>query len=297
MPGRDEVASWSAEARGFPYDPRGKLRSQLPLLRRDSIGPSYHVLTFDAERGHRRARRAVRDGARRGVGRRAAPAAADEPAHRGRRPSILIKVVGEGTRRMAHASSGEPFDLLAAARQPLAPCPPEHRRSSSPAASASRRSSSSRASSPPQGERPVALYGGRTANDLPLDDELAQVAELHVPPRTARAAPAAASPRCSSRSSATRRGPSRSTPAAPTHDGRGRGDRRGARRAVRGLARDADGLRLRRVPRLPGATHGGRLPLRVHRGALRRRARRSRGSVEARVDAAGSERHHRVARP
>src|SRR5271170_7344744 len=31
----------------------------------------------------------------------------------GDRPSILIKVVGEGTRRLAHASSGEPFDLLA----------------------------------------------------------------------------------------------------------------------------------------------------------------------------------------
>ena len=28
----------------------------------------------------------------------------------GDRPSILIKQVGEGTRRMAHASSGEPFD-------------------------------------------------------------------------------------------------------------------------------------------------------------------------------------------
>src|SRR5277367_5371175 len=41
----------------------------------------------------------------------------------GDRPSILIKVVGEGTRRLAHASSGEPFDLLAPLGVPWHPCP------------------------------------------------------------------------------------------------------------------------------------------------------------------------------
>src|SRR5262249_50227538 len=41
----------------------------------------------------------------------------------GDRPSILVKVVGEGPRRLAHASSGEPFDLLAPLGLPFGPCP------------------------------------------------------------------------------------------------------------------------------------------------------------------------------
>ena len=40
----------------------------------------------------------------------------------GHRPSILIKVVGEGTGRMAHASNGEPYELLAPLGTAWAPC-------------------------------------------------------------------------------------------------------------------------------------------------------------------------------
>jgi dihydroorotate dehydrogenase electron transfer subunit len=99
----------------------------------------------------------------------------------GDRPSILIKVVGEGTRRLAHASSGEPFDLLLPLGLPWRPCPPGHRPvlvaggvGVAPLIFLARELSAG------AGPRPLALYGGRTAADLPLDVDLADAGELRV---------------------------------------------------------------------------------------------------------------------
>jgi dihydroorotate dehydrogenase electron transfer subunit len=109
----------------------------------------------------------------------------------GDRPSILIKVVGEGTRSLAHASSGEPFDLLAPLGVPFGPCP-EGRRpvlvaggvGVAPLLYLARelapRGAAHRPDGAGPGARPLALYGGRTAADLPLDAELAAAAELRV---------------------------------------------------------------------------------------------------------------------
>src|SRR5262245_30287069 len=94
-----------------PIDKRQLYR--LALHRRDSMGSIYHVLTFEAPPG--------------GIPARAGQFAMVRSTTWGQtpllprpmslltggdRPSILIKVVGEGTYRMAHASSGEPFELL-----------------------------------------------------------------------------------------------------------------------------------------------------------------------------------------
>jgi dihydroorotate dehydrogenase electron transfer subunit len=100
----------------------------------------------------------------------------------GARPSILIKVIGEGTRRMAHASPGEPFHVLAPLGKPWS-TPPADRRPVLVAGGvgvaplvyfARELARANRAT------RALALYGGRSDHDLPLDVELAEVAELKV---------------------------------------------------------------------------------------------------------------------
>src|SRR4051812_4281585 len=86
---------------------------RLALHRRDSIGSAYHVLTFEA------AEPIVTLAGQFAMVRPATWGSAPllpRPMSLltgGDRPSILIKVVGEGTRRMAHSASGEPYDLLA----------------------------------------------------------------------------------------------------------------------------------------------------------------------------------------
>ena len=153
---------------------------QMPLLRRDSMGPSYHVLTFeapdaiDASPGHFVMVRGATWG--------------DAPLlprpmsllEGGLRPSILVKVVGEGTRRLAHASTGEPFDLLLPLGRPFAACPDDRTPvlvaggvGVAPLLFLSRQLTAA-------GKRPIVLYGGRTAHDLPLDDELAEVADVRI---------------------------------------------------------------------------------------------------------------------
>lgn len=156
--------------------------SRLALHQRDSIGTAYHVLTFESDAP---------------IPARAGQFAMVRPSTWGRapllprpmslltagdRPSILIKVVGEGTQRMAHASSGEPFDLLAPLGLPWRPCPPDHRPvlvaggvGVAPLLFLARELAAE-----PRSERALVLYGGRTAVDLPLDAELAAVAELRV---------------------------------------------------------------------------------------------------------------------
>ena len=96
---------------------------RLALHRRDSIGAAYHVLTFDAEQPI--AVEAGQFAMVRGAAWGDAPLLPRPMSllTGGHRPSILIKVVGEGTRRMAHASGGEPFDLLAPLGVPWSACP------------------------------------------------------------------------------------------------------------------------------------------------------------------------------
>jgi dihydroorotate dehydrogenase electron transfer subunit len=155
---------------------------RLPLHRRDAIGAAYHVLTFAADEQQPLAARAGQFAMVRGAAWGDAPLLPRPMSllTAGDRPSILIKVVGEGTRRMAHASSDEPFDLLAPLGVPFHPCPPSHRPvlvaggvGVAPLLFLARELAAA-------GVRPLSLYGGRTHKDLPLDAELAAVSELRV---------------------------------------------------------------------------------------------------------------------
>lgn len=152
----------------------------VPLLRRESIGDAYHVLTFDVPAGvpARAGQFAMVRGAEWGD----APLLPRPMSYltAGTTPSILIKVVGEGTIRMARAEPGEPFSLLG----PLGNCwhaPSGDRRPVLVAGGVGvapllffARDLAAR------GQRPLCFYGGRSARDLPLDDELGEVTELHV---------------------------------------------------------------------------------------------------------------------
>jgi dihydroorotate dehydrogenase electron transfer subunit len=152
------------------------------LHRRDSIGTAYHVLTFEA------AAPLVARAGQFAMVRSAAWGQAPllpRPMSlltSGDRPSILIKVVGEGTRRLSHASSGEPFDLLAPLGLPWRR-PPDHHRpvlvaggvGVAPLLFLARELTGALPM-----VRPLALYGARSAGDLALDSELAAVTELRV---------------------------------------------------------------------------------------------------------------------
>src|SRR5690242_13719748 len=95
-------------------DPTSGKRSllQVPLLRRESIGEHYHVLTFDAPRGV--SARAGQFTMVRGAEWGDAPLLPRPMSYLtgGTTPSVLIKVIGEGTARMARAEPGESFTLL-----------------------------------------------------------------------------------------------------------------------------------------------------------------------------------------
>ena len=168
-------------AHSGPPEPRPRPRlATLPLLRRESIGESYHVLSFDDPEGAAAlpGQFAMVRGAEWG----------DSPLlprpmsylSGGRTPSILIKVFGEGTVRMARAEPGEPFSLLGPLGNPWRPHSAGRRQvlvgggvGIAPLIFLARKLVS-------LGLCPLALYGGRSARDLPLDDELSELAELAV---------------------------------------------------------------------------------------------------------------------
>ncbi|HMJ56355.1 MAG TPA: dihydroorotate dehydrogenase electron transfer subunit [Polyangiaceae bacterium] len=150
---------------------------QLPLLRRESMGPSYHLLTFEAGQeivafpGQFAMVRGATWGQAPLLPR---PMSLLEP---GRRPAILIKIVGEGSRRLAHASPGEPFDLLMPLGNRWSPCPAGQRPilvaggvGIAPLLFFARELAAS-------GVRATMLYGGRSASDLPLSEEVAEVSD------------------------------------------------------------------------------------------------------------------------
>ncbi len=151
-----------------------------PLWRRDSIGDSHHVLTFDfetplhAEAGQFAMVRGAEWGESPFLPRPMSLLTA------GRRPSILVKVVGEGSRRLAAAAPGELFTVHAPLGRAWGPCPADRM----PVLVAGgvgvcpllflARTMAER------GNRPIMLYGGRTAGEMPLYEEMSQVAELRV---------------------------------------------------------------------------------------------------------------------
>src|SRR5688572_19720374 len=159
-------------------------RSQvtLPLLRRESIGGLYHVLTFDHPEGS-----AALPGQFtmvRGAEWGDAPLLPRPMSYltAGTTPSILIKVIGEGTLRMGRAEPGEPFTLLGPLGQPWRAPTPGRRPvlvaggvGIAPLLFLARSLAEAG-----NGPKPLALYGGRTARDLPLDDDFGELAELHV---------------------------------------------------------------------------------------------------------------------
>jgi len=153
----------------------------LPLLRRESIGGLYHVLTFEDATGS-----AALPGQFtmvRGAEWGEAPLLPRPMSYLtgGNTPSILIKVIGEGTLRMGRAEPGEPFTLLGPLGQPWRQ-PSAGRRvvlvaggvGVAPLLFLARALADSGA------PKPVAIYGGRSARDLPLDDDLAKLTDLHV---------------------------------------------------------------------------------------------------------------------
>ncbi len=153
----------------------------LSLLRRESIGGLYHVLTFDDPEGS-----AAQPGQFtmvRGAEWGDAPLLPRPMSYltAGNTPSILIKVIGEGTLRMGRAEPGEPFTLLGPLGEPWR-TPAANRRQVLVAGGVGVAPLVflARALRAAGGPKPIALYGGRTARDLPLDDDLAELCELHV---------------------------------------------------------------------------------------------------------------------
>jgi dihydroorotate dehydrogenase electron transfer subunit len=162
--------------------PRAKRRqATLPLLRRESIGGLYHVLTFDDAEG------SVAEPGQfvmvRGAEWGDAPLLPRPMSYltAGTTPSVLIKVIGEGTLRMGRAEPGEPFTLLGPLGKPWrAPTAGRTPILVAGGVGLAPLLFLARKLVEDGGQKPIAVYGGRTARDLPLDDELAALTELHV---------------------------------------------------------------------------------------------------------------------
>jgi dihydroorotate dehydrogenase electron transfer subunit len=151
-----------------------------PLLRRDSIGALYHVLSFDA--GHEIAAQPGQFAMVRGAAWGQAPLLSRPMSllAAGRHPTMLVKAVGEGTRRMALAAPGEPFDLLVPLGNRWSACPEglppvlvAGGVGIAPLLFFARELAA-------KGTRPLVLYGGRTTHDLPLDGEASGVGDVHL---------------------------------------------------------------------------------------------------------------------
>jgi dihydroorotate dehydrogenase electron transfer subunit len=164
----------------LPNDPARRRQITAPLLSRESIGDAYHILTFDVPEGidAKPGQFCMVRGADWG----SAPLLPRPMSYlsTGQAPSILIKVFGEGTRRMAQAESGELFTLLG----PLGntwPDPTPGKRpllvgggvGIAPLLFFARTLARAKT-------RAVSIYGGRSKRDLPLDAELAEVSALHL---------------------------------------------------------------------------------------------------------------------
>lgn len=150
----------------------------VPLLRRESIGDSYHVLWFDMPAGT-----PARPGQFtmiRGTEWGDAPLLPRPMSYLsgGQTPSMLVKVQGEGTLRMGRAEPGEPFALLGPLGNGWRAHDPTKRQilvgggvGIAPLLFLARELIA-------QGSKPVLLYGGRTARDLPLAEDAIELCEV-----------------------------------------------------------------------------------------------------------------------
>ncbi len=150
------------------------------LLRRESIGNAYHVLTFDAESdlnpspGQFTMIRSPEWGQAPLLSR---PMSFLSGAPM---PSLLVKVCGEGSARLGRAEAGEPFLLLG----PLGTrwrTPDPSRRQVLVAGGVGIAPLVFLAKTLEHRERrPLLLYGGRTQRDLPLCEDAAELCEVKV---------------------------------------------------------------------------------------------------------------------
>ena len=152
--------------------------ASVPLLRRESIGDTYHVLTFDWAGGPQA--RPGQFAMVRGSNWGHAPLLPRPMSFLsgGTTPSILIRVYGDGTLRMARSEPGDHFDLLGALgngwRAPtvgLTQVLVAGGVGVAPLLFLAR-------SLIEQGRSPVFLYGGRSHRDLPLSDDLVDTCEV-----------------------------------------------------------------------------------------------------------------------
>jgi dihydroorotate dehydrogenase electron transfer subunit len=99
----------------------------------------------------------------------------------GHRPEMLIKAVGEGTRRLLSMRKGDALDVLAPLGTAFRPPPPGARAVlvAGGVGVAPLAWWVAEIGARP-GPRPLFLYGGRTKDDLPLSDEILQSADLRV---------------------------------------------------------------------------------------------------------------------
>lgn len=153
----------------------------LRLLRRESIGGLYHVLTFEDPEGSVAlpGQFTMVRGAEWGD----APLLPRPMSYltAGNTPSILIKVIGEGTLRMGRAEPGEPFTLLGPLGLPWrAPSPGRRVVLVAGGVGIAPLLFLARSLATEGAPKPLAIYGGRSQRDLPLDDELGELTELHV---------------------------------------------------------------------------------------------------------------------
>jgi dihydroorotate dehydrogenase electron transfer subunit len=150
------------------------------LLRRESIGNSYHVLTFegapnlDPLPGQFTMIRSPEWGQ--------APLLARPMSYLsgGPTPSLLVKVCGEGSARLGRAEAGEPFLMLGPLGTAWRTPDPKRRQilvaggvGIAPLIFLAKCLGGTH-------QRPLLLYGGRTHRDLPLSEDAAQDCQLEV---------------------------------------------------------------------------------------------------------------------
>lgn len=151
-----------------------------PLLRRESIGDFYHVLTFDMPQGTpaRPGQFTMVRGGEWGE----SPLLPRPMSYLsgGTTPSMLVKVLGDGTIRMGRAEPGEPFSLLGPLGKGWRAHDPSKRQvlvaggvGIAPLLFWARELIA-------QGQRPLILYGGRTGRDLPLADDALELGDLEI---------------------------------------------------------------------------------------------------------------------
>ncbi len=176
-------------AQAVPATRSGVTRQHLTysLIGREDLGAGYHVLRFGGEKPL-----AAKPGQFAMVrmldwGQQPLLPRPMSILSGGDEPSMLVKVVGEGTVRMAEAAIGEGFALNAPLGHPWQLPPPDHKPvlvaggcGVAPLVFLAEQLAADGYRS--DGSRPqvVTYYGGRSERELPLAERLGEVSELHL---------------------------------------------------------------------------------------------------------------------